>query len=388
MSQLKTFFSYKKFAQSPLKIIFLDKTYFLQKETIAVLKKMGHTVVSLQVLDDPKQMLDSLLKTCLQVKPDFIMGTNHIGFDPDGKIANVLNELDLPVLFWYLDDFRFIIPRGRNQALPNIALFSFEKNDLPDLRKFGFEHVFYMPAGSPLQPDADFFNPEFSYLQDRISFVGNTFLDAQERWFLPRYPELYEQLDFDKWNAQKQTLVDFIIKAQVTQFSSEADLFHYAGYVAGRSTMENRIELLKQIPNPVVFGDRHWPELGLNAEIHPPVHPAETAPKIFKASQINLNISSTQLHTSVNQRVFDVPLAGGFLLTDWRESLAELFDPEKELTVYHSVDELREKIDYFQKHDLERNKIITRAARRIEKEHLLEHRIQKMLEQMKQTFQQ
>ena len=387
MNQLKNFFSYKKFAQSPFKIIFLDKAYFLQKETIAVLKSLGHTVVALQVQDDPKQMLDNLLKTCLQVKPDFIMGTNHIGFDPDGKIANVLNELNLPVLFWYLDDFRFIIPHGRNQALPNIAVFSFEKTDLPDLRKFGFEHVFYMPAGSPLQPDADFSDPAFSYLQDRISFVGNTFLDAQERWFHPRYPELYEKLDFTKWDAHQKTLVDFIIEEQVTQFSSEGELFHYAGYVAGRSTMENRIELLKQISNPVVFGDRHWPELGLNVEIHPPVHPAETAPKIFKASQINLNISSTQLHTSVNQRVFDVPLSDGFLLTDWRESLAELFDPEKELAVYNSEEELKDKIDYYKNHDTERNKITTRAAERVEKEHLLEHRIQKMLVLMKKTFQ-
>ena len=387
MSRLKNFFSYKKFTQNPLKIVFLDKAYFLQKETIVILKNLGHTVVPLRVQEEPKQMLDNLLKTCLQVKPDFIMGTNHIGFDPEGKIASVLNELNLPVLFWYLDDFRFIIPHGRNQALPNIAVFSFEKTDLPDLRKFGFEHVFYMPAASSLQPDADFSEPAFSYLQDRISFVGNTFLDAQKRWFLPKYPELYKQLNFKKWNTHQKTLVDFIIEEQVTQFSSEGELFHYAGYVAGRSTMENRIKLIKQLPNPVIFGDRHWPELGLSVEIHPPVHPTETAPKIFNASQINLNISSTQLHTSVNQRVFDVPLAGGFLLTDWRESLAELFDPEKELAVYHSAEELRDKVDYFLKHDSGRIKIITRAAKRVKKEHRLERRIQKMLKWMKKTFQ-
>lgn len=386
MSRLQSFFSYKKFARETLKIVFLDTSYFLQKETIAVLKGMGHTVESLPVVDAPKQMLDNLLKTCLRVKPDVIMGTNHIGFDPEGKIAAVLNELHLPVLFWYLDDFRFIIPRGRNQAQPNIAVFSFEKTDLPDLRKFGFEHVFYLPAGSPLNPGADFSDPSFSYLHKRISFVGSTFLDTQKRWFHPRYPALYEQLDFNEWNPQKQTLVDFIINKQVSQFSSEGELFHYAGYVAGRSTMENRIELLKQIPDPVVFGDRHWSELGLESEIHPPVNPSEIAPKIFKASRINVNISSTQLHTSVNLRVFDVPLSGGFLLTDWRESLAALFDPEKELAVFHSPQELRDKITYFQTHDSERENIIARAAERVRNEHLLHHRIRKMLEIAKEVF--
>jgi len=386
MSQLKKYFSYKKFADDKLKIIFLDKSYFLQKESIHELEKLGHSVVPVPVLEEPKPMLDALLKTCLQVKPDFIMGTNHIGFDPDGQMAHILNELQLPVLFWYLDDFRFIIPRGENQAKSNIAVFSFEKTDLPALRQFGFEHVFYLPAGSSLNPDADFMDSSFAWLKDRISFVGNTFLDAQERWFQSHYPDLYEKLNFSLWNSQITSLVDFVLEQQKAEFKSEAELYHYAGYVAGRSTMESRARLLSKISNPVIFGDRHWSSLELDLDIHPPVHPTQTAPKIFNASQINLNISSTQLHSSVNLRIFDVPLSGGFLLTDWRESLTELFDVKKELAVYRSMDELRDKLDYFQRNERERQLIINHSAERVRKEHLLTHRLQEMLVQMKKVF--
>jgi len=386
MSQLKEYFSYKKFKDEKLKIVFLDKSYFLQQESISELRKLGHTVIPVEVVDEPKQMLDNLLKTCLEVKPDFILGTNHIGFDPEGKIAAVLVELGIPVAFWYLDDFRFIIPDVRQQVQPNIAVFTFEKNDLGSLRQFGFEHIFYLPAGSTLELNTNWQDSRYAFLNDRITFVGNTFLDAQERWLQPHYPGLYDLLNLQDWDVQQKSLVEFIKLEQEVKFSTPAELYHYAGYVAGRSTMENRIKILKQLSKPVVFGDRHWPTLGLDIEIHPPVHMTKETPKVFNATQINLNISSTQLTTSLNQRVFDAPLAGGFLLTDWRESLADLFDVEKELAIYKNVTDLKEKIEFYQINQSARQSIVQAAAKRIEKEHLLIYRMQALVSQMKNTF--
>lgn len=386
MSQLKEYFSYKKFAEDRLKIIVLYKSYFLQDESIADFKTLGHTVVPVPVVDEPKQMLDSLLKTCLDVKPDFILGTNHIGFDPEGKIAAILEELKIPVAFWYLDDFHFIIPDARVQAHSNIAIFSFEQNNLDSLNRFGFEHVFYLPAGSTLKKGTDWKDSAYTYLHNRISFVGNTFLDAQDRWHKAHYPDLYSQLKLDKWNVERGSFIQFIKQEMESKFSNLAELYHFVGYAAGRSTMDHRVNLLKQIDKPVVFGDRHWPDLDLDLEIHPPVHMTREAPKVFNASQINLNISSTQLTTSVNQRIFDVPLADGFLLTDWRESLADLFAVDSELAVYHNVDDLQEKIGFYQKNESARRKITQAAAQHIYKEHLLIFRLQKMLKQLKSVF--
>ncbi len=335
---------------------------------------------SLPGQNGPKVVLEASLLAAVALKPDCIMGTNHMGFDPDGTIASILNDLKLPVLFWYLDDFRFILQDARKQARPNIVIFTFEPTDLPLLKAFGFEHCFYLPAASSLNPDSGFINPQFHFLHNRVSFVGNTFYEALERWNHPTYPGLYNQLHLQRWDSDRQSLVSFILQEQRDQFESEAQLYHYAGYVAGRSTAEKRVELLNSLDNPVVFGDEHWPETGVRAEIHPPVDPYRTAPFIFNASAVNLNISSTQLHTSVNQRVFDGPVSGGFLLTDWKETLADLFDEKTELAIYHSIEEMQDKVRYYLKHESERQALASRAASRVRNEHVLPLRIRNMLE--------
>jgi len=386
MSQLKQYFSYKKFAAEQLRILYLNNNYFLQNETVNVLQQMGHSVQVLPVDKGPREMLEAILKASVALKPDCIMGTNHMGFDPDGQIAAILNNFQLPVLFWYLDDFRFIIRDVHQQAYPNIVIFTFELTDLPLLQKFGFEHVFYLPTASSLNSNANFKNAAYNFLNSRVSFVGSTFHEALGRWNHPDYPGLYNTLSLKDWNSQDISLVSYIIQEQQDAFDSEAQLFHYAGYVAGRSTVELRVDFLNAVDRPVIFGDTHWPETGVQAEIHPPVDPSRTAPQIFNASAINLNISSTQLYTSVNLRIFDTPLSGGFLLTDWKESLADLFDEKLELAVYRSKEEMLDKISYFLNHEEERRQITARAAERIQKEHLLPKRIQEMLDRARTVF--
>ncbi len=380
MSGLKEYFSYKKGASEQLRILYLNNNYFLQNETIEVLNALGHTVHSLPVDKGPKEMLDAILKVSVAFKPDCIMGTNHMGFDPDGKIASILNELQIPVLFWYLDDFRFILQDVRKQARPNTIIFSFEPTDLPVLKEFGFEHCFYLPTATALNPDISFKNNRYAFLNNRVCFVGNTFYEAQERWNHPTYPGLYKELALQRWNPAKQSLVSFIVQEQRQRFKSEAQLYHYAGYVAGRSTGEKRVEFLNVLDRPVVFGDAHWPETGVQAELHPPVDAHRAAPFIYNASAVNLNISSTQLHTSVNLRVFDIPLSGGFLLTDWKETLADLFDEKTELTVYRSKEEMQDKVRYYLKHETQRQILAERTAARVRKDHLLLPRIRKMLD--------
>jgi len=54
--------------------------------------------------------------------------------------------------------------------------------------------------------------------------------------------------------------------------------------------------------------------------------------------------------------VLDVAGAGGFLLTDWKDGLKEITSVH-ELISYRSIDELKNKIDYYLTHDAERLEI-------------------------------
>jgi len=99
---------------------------------------------------------------------------------------------------------------------------------------------------------------------------------------------------------------------------------------------------------------------------------------IYRFSKINLNISKYQLQTTVNQRVFDVPAANGFLLTDFRPKLEDFFVIDKEVICFKNEEELKRKAIYYLEHEKKRLQIIERAKERVLKEHDYSMRIKKL----------
>jgi len=89
---------------------------------------------------------------------------------------------------------------------------------------------------------------------------------------------------------------------------------------------------------------------------------------------------------TVNQRVFDCPAAGGFLLTDAQPALRELFDADTEIACYASLDEAREMLRYFRARPAERRAITARARERILNEHTYEHRLHVIADWMRERF--
>jgi spore maturation protein CgeB len=85
------------------------------------------------------------------------------------------------------------------------------------------------------------------------------------------------------------------------------------------------------------------------------------------------------LRKGVNQRTFDVPASGGFLLTDWKEALPELFEPEKEVVCYQSPGELKAMAAHYLRYPGHMDEIIRRARKRIWAEHTYLKRMQRLL---------
>ena len=68
------------------------------------------------------------------------------------------------------------------------------------------------------------------------------------------------------------------------------------------------------------------------------------------------------------------PGCGGFLLTEYTEDIERYFIPDKEVVLYHSIEELLEKIEYYLHHDEEREMIRKAGQQRTLKEHTYEQR--------------
>lgn len=389
MSRLKEYFSYKKFDTPVYRILYLNNDYYLQKQSIAALKNLGHDVAVVDVVNDPSQMLELILKTAILLKPDCVMGVNHLGFDEEGKIADLLSQLSIPVVFWYLDDFRFIAFDGKVQSNPMTAIFTFEKTHVPVIKELGFSHVFHLPSASAIHPEKDYLNQSYSFLENAVSFIGGTFSSSKNKRLKPAYPDLLfkleKKIDFKHANT---FLIDEIKREQAAELVTENEFNHYAGYVMCEAIRQYRANILENVvaENFHVFGDLCWNEYSINGTIHGPVDNTTAVPFIFHHSLLNLNISSQQLATTVNLRVFEVPAAGGFLLTDWKDELGELFDFDSELVVYKSIDEMNDLIAFYQQNPSKREHIINKARQRVLKEHLVIHRIRKMISVLADLF--
>jgi spore maturation protein CgeB len=108
--------------------------------------------------------------------------------------------------------------------------------------------------------------------------------------------------------------------------------------------------------------------------------------RIFNASKVNLNLHSSTYHDGVdprgdfvNPRTFELAGTGAFQIVDQRTLLPPLFTAERELAVVTSVDEMRDRTDYYLAHDAERLEMAARARQRALAEHTYLRRMEDLL---------
>ena len=79
-------------------------------------------------------------------------------------------------------------------------------------------------------------------------------------------------------------------------------------------------------------------------------------------------------------RVFDVLACGGFVLTEYTDTLRELFEIGGELDTYSSIGEMKEKVEYYSNNPSLARQIAQKARERVLRDHTIYQRVQKMLE--------
>ncbi len=77
---------------------------------------------------------------------------------------------------------------------------------------------------------------------------------------------------------------------------------------------------------------------------------ADMIPDIMRESVISLNFSNSKGDNQIKARTFEVPGAGGFLLTENAPNLDFYYLPDKEIAVFNNLDELCLKAKYFLSH--------------------------------------
>ena len=93
----------------------------------------------------------------------------------------------------------------------------------------------------------------------------------------------------------------------------------------------------------------------------------------FCSTKVNLNC--TPWLRSCHHRVFQATACGAFMLTDWREDAAALYEPGEEVVYFKSLDELGGLIDEYLADEPARRRIAEAGRRRFLAEHTAARRM-------------
>ena len=86
-------------------------------------------------------------------------------------------------------------------------------------------------------------------------------------------------------------------------------------------------------------------------------------------SKVTLNVHGYGVRTAANIRLFEATGAGTCLLTDWKDDLPDVFEPNKEIVAFSSHDECAERLRYLLDHDGERRSIAAAGQERCLRDH-------------------
>lgn len=115
--------------------------------------------------------------------------------------------------------------------------------------------------------------------------------------------------------------------------------------------------------------------------------PFEEMIDIFGASKINLNFSGTGYNNlALKSRIFEMCLAGGFLLTEYVPGIENYFEINKEIVCFHNADEMIDKITYYLNHEEERRAIAQAGWKRATSEHTSFHMLSRVFSEIERDI--
>jgi len=394
--RLSRFLRERRHRGPPQRVFFLRQGFFLEEECCRAFRNLGLTVQEFQLGenwngDPPSRLLTGLV----DFLPDFLFCINHLGFDQKGWLTGFLKDACLPVGIWYADHPDLIMRASPANVSEWVAVFVWDRQYVAGLQEMGFPWVTYLP----LAADTQLFRPYRHPPVDRFgchdaAFVGDTWTQRVNQ-HMARYAGQPATLAYIEsaalnfqWSNHYQADADL---AEVFPGFAQLPLGEQVNLEAAvlwRASQQDRVERVSAlIPSGLkVYGDPAWTEfLPDPATYGGCLNYHRELPPFYQCTAVNLNFTSLQMKNGLNQRVFDVPASGAFLLTDYKEALWEVFSRE-EVVTFASVEEAQEKVAYYLKYPETRLRVAARARERVLSQHTYGHRAQVIIRELTDAF--
>lgn len=398
---------YPKFVSWPPRVLYLTSDYFLLGELVRASERLGapHRFVNIGARETGRaEFVERLLHEVVTFRPDFVFTINHLGVDREGVLVDLLERLRIPLASWFVDNPHLILYLYNKLQSPWTAIFTWDTDNIASLTARGFPHVRYLPLATDATRFAPVAAPPGPHpWRARVSFVGNSMTTkVGKRMQAGRFPRemlrTYKAVAAGFSAGSERSVSEFLRRAHpdlarvFDAFESDERRLCYETMITWEATRQYRKGCIQGLLgfDPLIAGDRGWlrtfPGRGDTWRWHKELNYYEELPLFYTLSEINFNCTSQQMKGAVNQRVFDVPAAGAFVLTDHRQQMEDLFEPGREVAFFRDPAEVPELVRRYLDHPAERERIVAAARRRILAEHTYEHRLDTLFRAMRELY--
>ena len=384
---MQKFLDYPKF-RGPTRLLLLQTNhptcFYFERGWLYAAESLGWETAAVPSVvqgELHREDIHRLLSTIAEFKPDFVLSSNYAGMDTMGMFARYFEDARLPYVTCFTDTPRLLLREREVHCSYYTVAATWERAYIPYLHSRGFEHVHFMP----LATDPGIFSGVPQETPDRdVAFVGGSILHfAAEAWAkVETFPVLraaiVEAVQAGRVTRENYAQgLDAILPVSLVAELNDEAINCAELYLIYEPTRQLRADMVQRLhPYGVeVRGDEFWTlvtdRCGGNVDY------VNDLAQFYSETAINLNTTSFQMLSAVNQRVFDAPAAGGFVLTD-RQSDLDFFFDDDEIATYASLDELEDKVRYFLSHPRERYERALRTQRRVLAEDTHAHRLKEL----------
>ncbi len=387
-----------------MEILFYRYKSICEPDVIESFRKLGIDVVEERIADEGGKNADLYLVDRIEglIKSHKFLFVFSINFFP--VLSDICNIMSIPYISWTVDVpvMELFSPAIKNSCN---RIFMFDRMQYSYFKKYNPSCIFYLPlATNPGRWEkviAKNLPQKDNRFSADISFVGSLYneknafrkikgMSEYTRGYIQGIVE--SQLQVYGVNFVESVVTEELLKELSTMVpdmhqplcegNREAQKYLIAhAFIGSELAQVERtclLNLLAKAHDVELYTLSDTSDLS-RVHVHGGADSQSEMPMVFASSRINLNITMRPIATGLSLRVYDICGCGGFLMTNWQEELPELYEPGTEAEFFVSGEELLEKVDYYLRHDDEREKIAIRGLERTKAEHTYDMRIAEMI---------
>lgn len=378
-----------------MRILYYDWDEFNGEDCRDAMRRLGHQVdtvrLNLQGFDVTPEIESTLKSLFDRQEGDRRYYDLLYSFDYFPNLSEVCNKYNMPYVSWVFDCPHYTLDSHTTANEVN-NIYVFDKILCSYMQGKGIKTIKYSPLGvnkerlSKLCKQLDSETAGQIIYQHDVCFLGNLYDNEYNFYdqvsYLP--PELKEYIDLVIQAQEKVFGHDLFTDEKVINSAHIANLLKYIKFEkTGKYEMDYERVIRDILRKKVTVNERRniLAQMGQRFDTVLYTMPGAKSiegvcnlgvadyykqmPRIFRRSKINLNITLRSILSGVPLRVLDILAAGGFVITDYHQEIAEYFTDGEDLVMSYTPEDMIQKTAYYLEHDTERQEIARRGQQKV-----------------------